>query len=280
MVGDLKNEIIRLERILEEKKRHSESLRCENKKIVDHYRKVADDQKKTFREEKLSLEKQIKKTTEDLLFAEKEMGELTRTNLKLDILQQQYSKAMVEDMQMSKKIEILEDELAEKENTITDLRKIKPMTREEVEEELKIIMKYHEKKLDDLCAMVKLQKENMDALAEAQMASIKQQEEKIDILAEAQMASTKQQTENIDCLTEAQVALTKQQKEKIDTLTEAQMASTKQQKEKIDILAEAQMASTKQQTENIDSLTEALTASTKQQNENTRFPSRHSHEGV
>ena len=57
---------------------------------------------------------------------------------------------MVEDKEMSKKIEILEDELAEKENTITDLRKNKTMTREEIEEELENITKGQEDKLDDL----------------------------------------------------------------------------------------------------------------------------------
>ena len=51
--------------------------------------------------------------------------ESNHLHLKIDTLQQQYSKAMVEDKEMSKKIEILEDELAKKENTITDLRKNK-----------------------------------------------------------------------------------------------------------------------------------------------------------
>jgi t-SNARE complex subunit (syntaxin) len=48
--------------------------------VFDHYRKVADDQEKQFREENLSLEKQMNKNKEDLLFVEKEMGELTRKN--------------------------------------------------------------------------------------------------------------------------------------------------------------------------------------------------------
>jgi len=61
LVRDLKNEINRLQRILEEKERYLESLTDEKNKLVDHYRKVADDQDETFREEKLSLEKQIKK---------------------------------------------------------------------------------------------------------------------------------------------------------------------------------------------------------------------------
>jgi chromosome segregation ATPase len=38
--------------------------------------------------------------------------------LKIDTLQQQHNEAMMEDKEMSKKIEILEDELVEKENTI------------------------------------------------------------------------------------------------------------------------------------------------------------------
>ena len=78
MVGNLKNEISRLQNILKEKERYLESLTDEKNILVDHYRKVADDQDETFREEKLSLEKQIKKKEEDLLFAEKEMGELIR----------------------------------------------------------------------------------------------------------------------------------------------------------------------------------------------------------
>jgi chromosome segregation ATPase len=150
------------------KERYLISLKYEKNKLVDHYRKVADDQKKTFREENFSLEKQINKNKEDLLFVEKEMGELTRKKnvvenevelisnvirkrdkeiaekerevwevieesnrlrLKIDTLQQQHSETMVEDKEMSKKIEILEDELVEKENTIMNLRKKNTMTR-------------------------------------------------------------------------------------------------------------------------------------------------------
>ena len=55
--------------------------------------------------------------------------ESNHLHLKIDTLQQQYSKAMVEDKEMSKKIEILEDELVEKENTIMNLRKKNTMTR-------------------------------------------------------------------------------------------------------------------------------------------------------
>ena len=176
----MKNEISRLQRILEEKERYLESLTDEKNKLVDHYRKLADDQKETFRGDKLSLEKQIKIKEEDLLFVEKEMGELTRTindqenevehksnvthkrekeivekewelreaisesnrlHLKIDTLQQQHSKSMVEDREMSKKIEILENEKAEKENNIMELRKNKTMRQEEIEEELRNITK-------------------------------------------------------------------------------------------------------------------------------------------
>ena len=190
MVGDLKNEISGLQRIMEEKKVHIERLRCTIKNLVDIYCTVADDEEETSREDKLSLEKQINKSREDLLLIENEMGELTRkkndlekeVELKLndihkrdkmieekeremtkaieesnrlqneiEMLQQQHSKAMVEDKEMSKKIEILEDELAEKENTITDLRNNKTMTREEVEDEFGKITKAQEEKLDDLC---------------------------------------------------------------------------------------------------------------------------------
>ena len=221
MVTDLKIDIIRLEIILEEKDRDVESLRCENARLVDHYRKVADDKENIFREEKLSLEKQINENKEDLLLMKKEMGELTRKKedlenevelrsnvirkrdkeivenerkvceaieesnrlrLKIDTLQQQYSEAMVEDKEMSKKIEILKEELTEKENTIVDLRKNKTMRREEVEEELGKITKVQENKLDDLS-------EKFDD----QKAMIKQQNEKIDFLADTLMKVLKSQ---------------------------------------------------------------------------------------
>jgi chromosome segregation ATPase len=189
LVEDLKNTISRLQRSLEEKKRQIENMREENKKFVDHYRKVADDKNKSFREEKLSLEKQIKKHTENLLYVEKEMGELTRKKgdlenevvlksndirkrdkmivekeremsdaieksnslrLEIDTLQQQYREAMVEDKEMSEKIETLKDELAEKEITIMDLRKNQTMKREDVEEEMGKITKVLSDKIDTL----------------------------------------------------------------------------------------------------------------------------------
>jgi chromosome segregation ATPase len=192
-------------------------LKYEKNKLVDHYRKVADDQKKKFREENLSLEKQMNKNKEDLLFVEKKMGELTRKKndienevelksnvirkrdkeivekerevwdaieesnrlrLKLNTLQQQHSETMVEDKEMSKKIEILEDELVEKENTIMNLRKKNTMTREEIEEELGKITKGQEKKLDDQTAMIKQQTEKIDFLADTLMKVLKSQEKK------------------------------------------------------------------------------------------------------
>jgi DNA-directed RNA polymerase specialized sigma subunit len=67
----------------------------------------------------------------------------------------EHSETMVEDKEMSKKIEILEDELVEKENAIMNLRKKNTMTREEIEEELGKITKGQEKKLDDQTAMIK-----------------------------------------------------------------------------------------------------------------------------
>ena len=220
----MKNEINHFESILEEKETYLINLKYEKNKLVDHYRKVADDQEKKFREENLSLEKQMNKNKEDLLFVEKEMGELTRKKndlenevelksnvirkrdkeivekerevwdaieesnrlrLKLDTLQQQHSETMVEDKEMSKKIEILEDELVEKENKIMNLRKKNTMTREEIEEELGKITKGQEKKLDDQTAMIKQQAEKIDSLTKAQMASTKQQNEKIDLLTAA-----------------------------------------------------------------------------------------------
>jgi hypothetical protein len=197
-----------LERILEEKERYIESLRCENKKLVDLYRKVADDQEK-----KLSLEEQINKIKKDLLLIKKEKEELTiqkndlenevelKSNdigkrdkmivekerevmdaieesnslrLKIDTLQQQHS----EDKEMSKKIEILEDELVVKENAIMDIRKKKTMTSEEIEEQFG----NQEKKLVDL---IKKQNETIDVLRKDQMASAKEQSEKIDFLTDA-----------------------------------------------------------------------------------------------
>ena len=189
LVRDLKIEISRLEIILEEKDRDFESLRCENARLVEHYRKVADDQENTFREKKLSLEKQINENKEDLLLIKKEMEELTRKKedlenevelksnvirerdkqivekerevceaieesnrlrLKFDTLQQQHSEAMVEDKEISKKIKILEEELTEKENTIIHIRKNRTMKRDEVEEEIGKMTRVHEKKMDDL----------------------------------------------------------------------------------------------------------------------------------
>jgi predicted nuclease with TOPRIM domain len=70
--------------------------------------------------------------------------------MKIDTLQQLHSETMVEDKEMSKKIEILEDELAKKENTIMNLRKNKTMTQEEIEKELGKITRGQERKLDDL----------------------------------------------------------------------------------------------------------------------------------
>ena len=189
MVGNLKNEISHIQSILEEKEKNLESLKYEKNKLVVHYRKVADDQEKTFREENLSLEKQINKKKEDLLFVEKEMGELTskknvlenevelksnvvrkrnkeivekerelweaieesnRLRLQCDTIQQQYSESMVKDKDMSKKIGKLEDEITEQENTIMNLRKNKTMTWGEIEEEFGNIKKGHEKKLDEM----------------------------------------------------------------------------------------------------------------------------------
>ena len=213
----MKNEINHFESILEEKETYLISLKYEKNKLVDHYRKVADDQKKKFREENLSLEKQMNKNKEDLLFVEKKMGELTRKKndienevelksnvirkrdkeivekerevwdaieesnrlrLKLNTLQQQHSETMVEDKEMSKKIEILEDELVEKENTIMNLRIKNTMTREEIEEELGKITKGQEKKLDDQTAMIKQQNEKIDFLADTLMKVLKSQEKK------------------------------------------------------------------------------------------------------
>jgi hypothetical protein len=159
----------------------------------------------------------MNKNKEDLLFVEKEMGELTRKKndienevelksnvirkrdkeivekerevldaieesnrlrLKLDTLQQQHSETMVEDKEMSKKFEILEDELVEKENTIMNLRKKNTMTREEKEEEFGKITKGQEKKLDDQTAMTKQQNEKIDFLADTLMKVLRSQEKK------------------------------------------------------------------------------------------------------
>jgi chromosome segregation ATPase len=195
LVEDLKKKITGLEISLQDKERCIEHLRCENKKLVDHYGEVADDKEKTLRKEKLSLEKQIKKNEKDILSIEKEKEELTRKKndienevelksnvickrdkeiaekerevwnaidksnglrLKIDTLQQQHSETKVKDQEMSKKIEILEDELAEKENTIKDLRENKTMKREEVVEEMGNIAKGHEKKLEDMSEKIDL----------------------------------------------------------------------------------------------------------------------------
>jgi DNA-directed RNA polymerase specialized sigma subunit len=121
--------------------------------------------------------------------------ESNRLRLKSDTLQQQHSEAMVEDKEMSKKIEILKDELVEKENTIMNLRKKNTMTREEIKEELGKITKGQEKKLDDQTAMIKQQNETIDVLRNDQTEMIKQQKD--------QMASAKEHSEKIDFLAEA-----------------------------------------------------------------------------
>ena len=96
----------------------------------------------------------IRKRDKEIAEKEREVWEVieesNRLRLKIDTLQQQHSETMVEDKEMSKKIEILEDELAEKENTIMNLRKNKTMTREEIEEELGKITRGQERKLDNL----------------------------------------------------------------------------------------------------------------------------------
>jgi regulator of replication initiation timing len=64
----------------------------------------------------------IRKRDKEIVEKEREVWdaieESNRLRLKLDTLQQQHSETMVEDKEMSKKIEILEDELIEKENAI------------------------------------------------------------------------------------------------------------------------------------------------------------------
>jgi uncharacterized coiled-coil DUF342 family protein len=117
------------------------------------------------------------KASKEIVEKEQKMREAieesNRLRLKIDKLQQQHSEEMVEDSEMSKKIEILENDINEKENIIMNLRKNKTMTREEIEEEWKKIKK-------------------------AQMVLIEQQNEKIGFIVEAQMASTKQQNEKFD----------------------------------------------------------------------------------
>ena len=186
-VRNLKDEVSRLQGIIKEKERYLASLRDEKNNHVY--------QKETFKEKTLILEERIKKKEEHLLFVEKEMVELARTKndlenevelksnairqrdkeieekerkimeaiedsnrllIKIDKLKQQCN----EDKEMSKKIEKLEDEMTEKENTIMDLRKNKTMTREEIKEELGNITK-------------------------AQMALINETNEKINVLTDA-----------------------------------------------------------------------------------------------
>ena len=274
----MENDISHLQRNLEVKEKSWKSLTDESNKIVD--------QDETFRKEQLSLDKPIKIKDEDLLVVGKEMGELTRIKndlenevnlksnvirkrdneivekerevwkaieesnglrLKIDTLQQQHNKAMVEDREeLSKEIEILKDEIAEKENTIMDLRKNKTIIRKEIEEEFRNIIKAQEKKLDDQTTMIKQQNEKFDDKA----AMIKQQNEQFD----DQTAMIKQQNEKFD----DQTTMIKQQNEKIDALIKAQMVSAKQQNEKIDALTKVQMASAIQQTEDFGMIISAL----------------------
>jgi chromosome segregation ATPase len=96
----------------------------------------------------------IRKRDEEIAQKEREVREAIkesdRLRLEIDTLQA---------MGKNKEIEKLEEELAEQENTIMNLRKNKTMTREEIEEEFGNITKVQERKLDDLKAMMKEQAE-------------------------------------------------------------------------------------------------------------------------
>ena len=227
LVGNLNNEISNVQSIMEKKERYLISVKCEKEKLVDHYRKVADDQTNELREEKLSLEKKIKKINADFLFVEKEIGDLTRAKHDLenevelksndirktdkeivekeqdvrkaieesnflrhqiDALLQQDNKAIVKNKELSNKIEILEDELAEKENTIMNLRKKLAITGE------KIAIR-HDEKLDRQTEMMKKQNEQIDSLK----AIAIQQNKQIDSLTASSKQQVKPQQPAIDC---------------------------------------------------------------------------------
>ena len=170
-----------MESDLEVKERHFKRLRQEKEKLVD--------QTKAFGKGKLSLENQIKKKEEDLLFVEKEMERLIKkindleneVDLKSNVIRKRDTeivwkerevwKAIKESdilrlkidalqaMGKNKEIEKLEEKLAEQENTIMNLRINKTMTRKEIEEEFENLTKVQERKLDDLTAMMKQQAE-------------------------------------------------------------------------------------------------------------------------
>ena len=170
-----------MESTLEEKEIYFKRLKLEKEKL--------DEEKKAFGKEKLSLENQIKKNEKNLLLVKKEVGRLTIKKKDLENEVEVRSNAIrkrdeeiaqkerevreaikesdrlrleidtLQAMGKNKEIEKLEEELAEQENTIMNLRKNKTMTREEIEEEFGNITKVQERKLDDLKAMMKEQAE-------------------------------------------------------------------------------------------------------------------------
>ena len=170
-----------MESTLEKKEIYFKRLKLEKEKL--------DEEKKAFGKEKLSLENQIKKNEKNLLLVKKEVGRLTIKKKDLENEVEVRSNAIrkrdeeiaqkerevreaikesdrlrleidtLQAMGKNKEIEKLEEELAEQENTIMNLRKNKTMTREEIEEEFGNITKVQERKLDDLKAMMKEQAE-------------------------------------------------------------------------------------------------------------------------
>jgi hypothetical protein len=158
----------------------------------------------------------------------KAIEESNGLRLKIDKLQAQQSKSMVEDKEMSKKIEILEDELAEKENSVPHVvlllpfelllgnRSVplvvlsfpfdQPVFSPDLSLYFPILLLFPPMSL--VFFLLKF------IMVFSLMASAKQHAKQIDSQTKAQMASAKEQNEKFDLLTDALMMLLKSQEKK------------------------------------------------------------------
>ncbi|XP_071153637.1 uncharacterized protein [Mytilus edulis] len=216
LVGNLKNEIKRLQLTLEEREYELQKLKQDKKRLAENLKTTESDQKQAMRLLRKELQGKISKKDEyisavgkeledlsqkkdDLekevdtksLVIEKRESELQRKEkeLQMTIKESNHMSGEIQRMkenfvvaigeekeQLTKEIEKLEDRIAEKESTILNLRRNQTLTRGEIEEELKNIMGGQERKIDEQIATIQNQNEN-----------IRQQNEKIDVLTNAVM---------------------------------------------------------------------------------------------
>lgn len=215
-MGNLKNEIKRLQLTLEDREYELQKLKQDKKRLAENLKTTESDQKQAMRLLREELQGKISKKDEyisavgkeledlsqkkdDLekevdtksLVIEKRESELQRKEkeLQMTIKESNHMSGEIQRMkenfvvaigeekeQLTKEIEKLEDRIAEKESTILNLRRNQTLTRGEIEEELKNIMGGQERKIDEQIATIQNQNEN-----------IRQQNEKIDVLTNAVM---------------------------------------------------------------------------------------------